>query len=850
MRLLRTRRKCFASRAQRVDILAGRPGRLIYDAHVNLRLALRRLVATPLFTLFSVLSLAIGVAVTTAVYSVVDTLILTDLGITDPDTAALIATSSGGRPQWGSVSPADFEDLRRIQTSFSGLAAAAVITPSVAATGNAEVMPAEAVDGTYFTTLGIGIALGRMIQPGDDHDAAQVAVVSDDYWRRSLAADPAAVGRTIRINGRPFEVVGVTTPRYKGVGSALRSTRLWIPLQTEAQIATARTTAISPRDRRRLVAIGRLAPGRSVAEASAELAGIAARLDRDAPSPVKGVPARNWSATAMADIDDASDNMRRFGMTIVGLVALVLVVACTNLANLVLARGTARQGELAVRMAMGASRGRLIWEQCFESLILAALGTIASYLVFQAIAAFMTTDFVLGLPFGGSVTFSVRPAMNAQAVTVALGCLVLSLGVFGLEPAVHLARSLDIRSALAAGASGIRPRVGRQRMVIRWQVAIAAGFFIVATMFIRSTIRQSQHEPGVDIDRVTLAVLNFDNGGWDEARIRRTVERVLSEARASQDITAVAASTGLPFGVPALQVNVAAPEDPAALERPTITGVAATPSLFATLGVAIVRGRAFNDSDGAGAVPTIILSELTARQLFGTVDVVGRSLLVRSPSTRQSLATVVGVARDTDVRSIYSDRRALVYLPFSQHFSNDVTITVTAVGGQARAIPLLREALRKADPDLAVTAIGPGSSILAGPFVLVRSLGMGALYLGGLTLALAMVGLFGVQSHVVAHRTREIGVRMSVGATATQIKLMVLRDGYRPVLEGLALGLWGGLAGRVILRAYMELDDVAIVDPLMLVLTPIPLIVAACFACYLPAARAASVDPTVALRCE
>jgi len=821
---------------------------------VGLRLAVARLIATPLFTIFSIVSLAAGVAVTTAVYSVVDTLLLADLGVADPERTAVLVTPFSGQSQRSSVSEADFEDLRRTQTSFSMLSAAAAIQPAIAANGNAEVATTEAVDGAYFATLGIGAARGRVLHPADDAAGARVAVLSDEFWRGRVAADPNVIGREIRINGQLFEVVGVVPARYRGVFGAFLSTRVWIPRSTASLLHAQAPPTSSPQSRQRFFVFGRLAAGRTIADASAELGTIAAQLDRADPPAGRGPAAassdRQWSAKSMATFSVEDNGLRRFGMTLVALTGLVLLVACTNLANLVLARGTARQGELAVRMAMGASRGRLIWEQCIESLLLAAAGAFASYLMFQAVSAFMTTDFVLGLPFGGTATISIRPAVNAQAVTVAVVGLLLALGVFGLEPAVQLARALDIRTALAAGATGIRPRVARQRMVIRWQVAIAAGFFIVATMFIRATISQSRHDPGIDIERIAVAVLNFDNGVWDEGRIRRAIDRVIEEGRTGPGIETVAASTGLPFGVPSMQVRVGIAEHIVSIAPNTIAAVAATPSLFSTLGVDIVRGRGFTDSDGPASERTIIVSELAARQLFGPSEAIGRRVVVRRAQAGDTTAVVVGVARDTDVRSIYSERRALIYLPLAQQFANGITITARSSGSGSRVVPVLREAIRKADPDLAVTSIGTGSTLLSGPFLIFSSLGRGALYLGGLTLLLSMIGLFGVQSHVVAHRTREIGVRMSVGATARQIKLMVLKDGYRPVFEGLLLGLWGGVAGRIIVRSQMELENATIVDPWMLFLTPLPLIAAAFCACYLPASRAASVDPTVALRCE
>lgn len=814
---------------------------------MGLRLAIGRLTASPLFTLFSIISLAAGVAVTTAVYSVVDTLLLADLGVTDPGRVGVLVTPYGGRAQRSAISEPDYDDLRRAQTSFASLSASAAIEPAVATNSNPEIVTAEAVDGTYFTTLGIGVGLGRVIGVADDEQRSRVAVLSDEFWRSRFAADPQVIGREIRINGHAFEVIGVAAARYRGVFGALLSTRVWIPRATDAVL---RPSPPPRRDVPRLIVFGRLAEGLGIADASAELGAIAARLDRDYRSPGAAANGdRRWSASSLGQSSEIDRGLRRFGMMIVGLTALVLLVACTNLANLVLARGTARQGELAVRMAMGASRGRLIWEQCIESLLLASAGAAAAYVMFQGVSAFMARDYVIALPFGGTAMLSVRPAVNAPALIVAITSLLLALGVFGLEPAIQLARTLDLRGALAASATAIRPRVGRQRMVIRWQVAIAAGFFIVATMFIRSTIDRSRHDPGIDVDRLAVAVLNFDNGSWDESRIRRVVDRILAHGGRAAGIESIAASTGLPFGVPAIQVNVTNASDIASLGRNTAVGVAATPSLLHTLGVDIVRGRRFTDDDGPAASPVVILSELAAKQLFVNTDPIGQSVIVRQ-GPRTDTAVVVGVARDTDVRSIYSDRRALIYLPLAQQSASRITITARSTDAGSRAIPALRDALRTADPDVAVTALGSGATLLAGPFVIVSSLGRGALYLGGLSLLLSMAGLFGVQSHVVAHRTREIGVRMSVGASAAEIKWMVLKDGYRPVVEGLFLGLWGGIAGRIILRSYMELENVTIVDPWMLALTPIPLIAAAFWACYLPASRAASVDPTVALRCE
>jgi putative ABC transport system permease protein len=824
------------------------PARLAHGFTGDLKLAARRLLATPLFTIFAVLSLAVGVAVTTAAYSVVESIFLADLGIREPERVAFVVTPYDGRLMTGSISEPDFRDVRAAQTSFSRVSAFASVTPALALPSGTEVITAEAVDGAYFATLGITASIGRVIQTTDEIEGARVAVLSDGLWRARFAADPRIVGQAIRISGQAFEVIGVADAAFKGAMGWIGGTRFWIPLASEALLTP--PSAAPPRDRRRLAVFGRLAPSATVTSATAELGTIAARLDAAFPPRVLargvGPTERPWRVKSLAAITEDDNSLHRFGLTLVALVALVLVVACTNLANLVLARGTTRQRDLAVRCALGASRWRLVREQCTESLLLAAAGAVASYAVFQILRVLMDADFSLTLPTGGRLTLAVRPVLNVPAFGMAAACLLLALGVFGLEPALQLTRAIDVRGALAASTGVGSPRVRRQQALLRWQVAISAGFFIIATMFVKYTIQEARHDPGVDLDRLGVTVLNFQKQPWDEARVRRTLDRVIEEGRNDPSVEAMSVSTGMPFGVPAMRFALSVPER--GDDRFPATGIAATPSIFRTLGVPIVRGRAFDDRDHAAAAPVVVISAFTARRLFGTIDAVGRQLVLQG-RPRTPAATVIGVARDTDVRQVLFDPRPLVYLPLAQQYDPALAVAVRSTESATRAVRSLREALRRADPDLPAEVTDTARVVLTGPFVFIRSAGLAAIELGALTLLLAMVGLYGIQSHLVAHRTREIGVRMSFGASAAQIKRMVLRDGYRPVLDGLLFGLSIGLVGRAIVRTYLELD-VTIVDPWMLLVAPIPLLLAAFFACYLPARRASGVDPNVALRCE
>jgi predicted permease len=833
----------------------------------DLRLAARRLLATPLFTIFSVLSLAVGIGVTTVAYSAVDLLFFPRLGIDDPASATYVLGSESGRLRVNAtMSRADFEDLRGSVTSFTSLAASLPVSPSLVGPSATELVRAEAVTGNYFQTLGVPPMLGRTIAPADDDPPAPVAVLSYELWRGRFAADSQILGRTVRIGGHPFEIVGVAPKTFVGAGAGFGAfgTRLWIPLGAASQFATpSRWLPRSPaapvrpdRERRDLMVLGRLRSGIGVERAAAEIAHAGATLDAAYPNTIpyagtQTVPRRVWTARTIADVrTEESENGRRVGFVVAGLVLMVLVVACTNLANLVVSRGTTRRQEIAVRRALGAARWRLVREQTSESVLIALAGGVGAWLLMRGLVFGLAVD----LPVSPSSVVSFQPTLDASMLIMAAGALVTSLLVFGLEPAIQLTRTGDVRDEISHG-SGIvgAPRASRQRMLLRWQVAVSTGFFILASLAVRFVFVEFRHDPGLQVDRFGVAMLNFYAQGWDETRVHRALDRIVEEAARQPDLRSVALSTGLPMGTITPTVRFSTPDKPLTGKNSSLSArlVAATPGVFATIGVPILRGRGFDDRDAPDAA-IVVVNEVAARLLFGTSDVVGRQMLLQVSGRGQEqpirTMTIVGVARDTDTSYLQALRGSVVYAPLTRYVDPFMTLTARAASDDAAAaVAALRRAIRRADPDVAIDNAGSGRTLLTGPYALLRFIGISTTSLGLLTLLLAMAGLYGIQSNGVAQRTREIGVRMSLGATASRIKRMVLKDGYRPVVEGMAIGVFIGLSGRGIIRAYLDVK-LAILDPWIIAIVPIPVVLAAFLACYLPARRAAAVDPNTALR--
>jgi putative ABC transport system permease protein len=598
--------------------------------------------------------------------------------------------------------------------------------------------------------------------------------------------------------------------------------------------------------------VGRLRRGQPVAAAAAELRTIGDALDVEAPLHEPAAPdgsrpvvRRQWAARLFATLNDDGP-ATRMGVLLLAIVGLVLIVACTNLGNLTLSRGVHRRHELAVRGALGASRGRLVRELLAETIVIAAAAAVCTVVLTRVLLA--AAEIEVPTPLG---IFMVEPALNLQAAAVASAALLLSMIVFGLEPALALTRH-GVQPSLSVGTATSDPTRGRrQRAFIRWQVAISVCFFLIASVLVRVVAAEAMHDSGIALDRLAMTSIHVPPQRASDVRVRSSVEQAAALARQNRTFASVAVSSGMPFGLSWTPwATMTLPGDPPKPRaQRDITGmIAASPDIFRTLGIPIVLGRQFDDRDIASAAHVIVLSENTAKSLFGTGSAISRQVTLQEWGHFPAITfTVIGVARQTDSGRLMSRGGDVVYVPLADTRSPNFLLIGRTTADPAGAARQLQSVLRSVDPDLGTGMTGPAFWLVAGPYVAVRIGSALAAALGALTLLLAMIGLYGVQSQSVVYRTREMGVRMALGAEAAQIARMILGQGCRPVVEGMMLGLFFGTVARFAVRAIL-VAPIQIVDPVSLVLVPLPLGAAALLACYLPARRAARVDPNVALR--
>jgi predicted permease len=808
----------------------------------DLRYALRQLARSPGFTAVAVLTLSIGIGANTAIFSVVNDLLLRPPAhVADPERIVSIWTSDFSGPPYGASSYPDFEAFREQRDVMADVAAFGLVPGNLVQADETVRLTIEEVSTNYFDVLGVRAAQGRLLVSGEADDRAPVVVLGHALWRDRFGADPAVVGSTVRINAGTFTVVGVAPDGFEGNQRAFGGIDAWVPLEA---LADARGSRRAVRDSRGLMLLGRLQPNVSIEEARARYAVVASQLFAAYPEQWRDVTNRGRTITLRPESESrVPPEMRGAVVGFLGLLlagfALVLLICCVNVANLLLARGAARIRDIAIRVSLGASRARLVRQLMTESVALAALGCGGAVLVTYAAASLLAR-----YRPPGDLTLDV--AVDLRVLGFALAAAAAAAVIFGLAPALNLTR-LGAASALKGGAlaAGGKRRIGLRGALIAAQVSVSLVLLVGAGLFLRSLQQAATVDPGFDADDVVVASFDLRTQGYTEPRGRAFYAELTERIAGISSVRAVTLAQKVPLSGDGGRRGAGVEGyEPRAGEDMEFHFNVVAPEYFEVLRVPLVRGRAFTAADRDGAPQVAVVNETFAARFWPDQDPLGKRLTFFSGATS---IEIVGVARDGKYQTLTEAPRPYIYRPFLQDYE-EMTLHARVARDPESFLPLLRSEIRAVDnqlPILRLASMRSETAFATFPQRIAATL-LGAC--AGLALLLAGVGLYGVVAYAVSQRTREIGIRMALGAERRAVVRMVLKGSMKVVAIGLAIGFVLSLAGGRAIESFLGSTSAA--DPIALLMAPLVMIVCALVASWLPARRAANIDPMRALREE
>jgi len=808
----------------------------------DLRFALRGFARRPGFAAVVVATLALGIGASVTIFSVADAVLLRPLPYRDADRLVRIGhVRPGSGAPTGSFSPQDVEDLTAASAGLERVAAWEYFPDlsgvTLTGSGEAERLTSSSVSGSFFDTLGVAPHVGRTFGEDDDRAGKNgVAVLSWDLWKKHFGGDPAVLGRPLLLDGRPFRVVGVM-PR--GFDFPSSDVQVWVPLSNVGEDAVPHRRGV-----RWLSVLGRLGPGTTPASTRSALDALFGRLAREYPSSNAG-----FERALVVELKTAvTGGVRTPIWVLFGAVSVVLLIGCVNVANLLLARATTRRREIGIRAALGASRARLARQILSESLVLALLGGGLGLL-----AARWGID-GLAAAASGSVPRAAAIGMDGKVVAFAL---VLSVGTalaFGLLPALDSSRrSLTgaLEGAAARGETDARSGVRLRRGLVVGEIALAAALLVGAGLLLKSFWRLTHAESGIRPASVltlsvTLPGSLFEDGSDDVvfARIAAYRRGLLANLAALPGVRSVGASKTLPLRGGGEAYGFTAEGQPElGTIKPEGGAVIVTTGYFAALGIPIARGRDFTAADMDESLPVLLVNRSFARSVWGGADPVGRGLLV-GPSRFE----VIGVANDVREHGLDRNPPPTVYVPMSRFPRGTLKFFLKTGADPASLAAPVRAAIHRYDPNLPVSGVAPLSSVVADTVARPRFLTLLVALFGAAALLLSALGVYGVISFSVARRTREIGVRIALGADRRDVWGLVLREGLALAAVGLVLGCLLAAALSSTLRTI--LFETPPQDPATLAAVAGTLLGAAFLASAIPARRAAALDPQEALRTE
>jgi predicted permease len=822
---------------------------------LDLRYAFRTLVQKPGFTVVAVLSLALGIGLNTTIFSVVNAVLLKRIPVKDPERLVEVYSALSEEMPYLTTSYLDYVDLRNGVDVFEGLAAHAFARGILYRDGKSELITGEVVTANYFDVLGIEAQHGRTFLPEEDETEGThpVVVVSHGFWQRRLGGDPTAVGNTLRISGLEYDVIGVAPESFSGTIPGLMP-EFWAPT---AMIQKLRFSGIqadmrSPegvtrrekRGTRWLFVNGRLAPGRTLEEARAQVSTVFARLAQEYPLTNEKVKSSVLPASGVRFHPMVDSFLNQAGTVLLAAVGMVLLIACANVANMLLARATNRRREIALRLAVGASRADLVRQLMCESFVLASLGALAGLAV-AAVAGRVLSALEPPLPV--PVTFAIGVDLNVIAYAVALA--VTTAVFFGLAPAFRAARPDLVPSLKGDSTASNAPARGSflSKALVVGQLAVSLVLLVAGALLTRALLAAQKADLGFDPSGVVS--LSFDLGmnnlSVEEAEAFKPL--LIERLQGMPGVEAVSLATRMPLAPDINMEGVSIPghhrpdDDPTAIDATYVDA-----NYFRVVGVPIVEGRGFDESDRAGSPPVTIVNEAMARRYWPDGSAVGQRVYTEGfdgPSFE-----IVGVSRDHAVRSVGEEARPYLHFVWAQTPSVLTTVMARVRGDAAAAIPLIEREILAMNPEIVFTEKATAQEVVDLTLLPTRA---GAGLLGafaGLALSLAAVGLYGVIAYSVSRRTREVGLRMALGARSTDVVRMVLAGGMRLAILGLAIGAVASAFLARVLESYLY--GVSSIDWLAYLAAAGVLLLVAGAANLVPALRASRVSPMAALRYE
>jgi putative ABC transport system permease protein len=799
----------------------------------DLRHGVRLLMRSPAFTAVAVAALAIGIGANTAIFAVVNTLLIQRLPYKDPERLAIVWEHNLPRDRRNNVvSPGNYLHWREMNSVFADMSIVSMtFRTAYTGDGQPEELAQQIVNATLFPILGVNAAVGRVFSAAEDRPQAErVVLISDRLWRRRFGGDVNVINRGIRLDGNLFTIVGVMPPGFSILD---KNVDIWVPAQLSAQART-------PRGRWTMV-IARLKDGVTLAQAQDDMTRVASQLTTMFPNFDTG-----WTARVVPLKEQLTGDVRPALLVLLGAVGFVLLIACANVANLLLARATTRQRELAVRAALGADRGRLIRQLLAESLLLASIGGAMGISLAWWAVRFLRTVVAESLPIARLEFVALNGWVLLFACVAAIGSGVL----FGVIPALTAAGMTLTDALREGGRTGTASRGRRVRQIlVVVEIALALVLLVGAGLLARSFVTLMDVNPGFDPSRtmtmkISLPSENYRGDGQMIAFFDRFFDRV-------DTIPGVQAAGGVSF-LPlnglgaATSFSIEGREKPRLGEEPVSEVKVVTHNYFKAMGIPLLRGRLFDGRDTAPHTRRIIVSESLVKKYLGDSDPIGQRIVLSWND--QGPDEIIGVVGDVRSTSLESEPRGASYLPPARFAYPFMSVVVKTSAEDMRLVPSLVAAVHELDPDVPVADIRPMSEVMSISTAQRRLTMVMLMVFAAVALVLASVGIYGVISYSVTQRTQEIGIRMALGAQRGDVLRMIV--GGALVLG--ACGIVLGGAGAFVLTQLMTrlLFGVSPEDPMTFALVSILLIVVAALASYLPGRRATNVDPVVALRGE